>query len=85
MHIKVGFKGIGSQTYTLILYKSLKVAGHFAANFMKIDEEIRKLRKLYGFKHFGGLSPKRGCECMTSLPHNHKITNISHFRANITE
>ena len=66
----------------MILYKSLKVAGHFAANFMKNDKEIRKL---YGFKQFGGLSPKRGCECMTSLPHNHKITNISHFRANITE
>ena len=50
--------------------------------FMKINGD---LRKVYGFKHFGGVRPKRGCDGMTSLPHNHKIENISHSQANISE
>ena len=37
---------------TCTLYERLKLAEHFAANFMKINGN---LRKLYGFKHFGGV------------------------------
>ena len=49
---------------------------------MKINGD---LRKLYGFKHFGGVRPKWVCEDMMSLPHNHKIENISHSQADISE
>ena len=72
---------IGSQTSTCTLYERLKLAEHFAA-IMKINGD---LRKLYGFKHFGGVHPNQGCENMTSLSHNHKIENISHPQANISD
>ena len=45
---------------------------------MKINQGIRKLQR---FKNFDGPNPERGCESMTSLPHNHGIINISHFHA----
>ena len=75
-------KGIGSQTYTCTLYERLKLAEHFAANFIKNNGDIRKL---YDFKHFDGVRPKQGCDDMMSLPHNHKIKNISHSKANRSE
>ena len=43
--------------YKCTLYERLRLAEHFAAKFMKINGD---LRKLYGFKHFGGVRPKRG-------------------------
>ena len=79
----VMIKGIGSQTSTGILYEWLKLVEHFAANFIKINGD---LRKLYDFKHFGGVvRPKQGCDDMTSLPHNHKIEIISHSQTNVSE
>ena len=47
-------KGIGLLTYTCTLYESRKAAVHFASNIMEINDVIRKL---YGFKHVGDLSP----------------------------
>ena len=72
-------KGIGSQTIVCAFYENIHVAEQFATNFMKINRGIRKLRR---FKNFDGPNPERGCEGMTSLPHNHGIINICHFHAN---
>ena len=72
------FKGIGPQTIVCAFYESLYVAEQFATIFMKINQVIRKLKR---FENFDGPNPKRGCEGMTSLPHNHGIINICHFHA----
>ena len=57
------FKGKGSQTCSCTKDERLKIAEHFATNFIKINQFIRKL---YRFYNSDNVSSKQGCEGMTS-------------------
>ena len=57
---------------------------HFATNFMKIRQFIRKLQRFEYSDRMNpneALSPKRGCERMTSQPHYYKYQKKNHSNA----